>query len=198
MKNDFATPQSQQDQGTISENRPAHAPKSVHDLRTLFVTQVRNLVHAQRSLEGALTQLADQVWSRTLHDCISVYRDTVRAQVTRGNAILAHSEASEEGGHCDVATALVHDLQGLVNIPKGPVRDAATILNLQKIQHFKIATYGTLLAFAEVLGEGMSASILDEALGKEKQADGILTAIALAHINEDAAKYRYAENIVQP
>lgn len=70
----------------------------------------------------------------------------------------------------------------------GPVRDAGIISASQKIEHYEIASYGTLAAFAKTLGETEVASLLEETLAEEKQADALLTESAYNSINFEASE----------
>ena len=70
---------------------------------------------------------------------------------------------------------------------KGPVRDAGIIAASQKIEHYEIATYGTLAAFAATLGEDDAVLLLEKTLAEEKEADTLLTEAAYNTINFDAA-----------
>ena len=72
-------------------------------------------------------------------------------------------------------------------IEDGVVRDAAIISAAQKVEHYEIASYGTLVAFANTLGESEAAELLEETLDEEKEADQLLTEIAMSSINLDAA-----------
>jgi ferritin-like metal-binding protein YciE len=69
------------------------------------------------------------------------------------------------------------------NTEKGPQRDAGIISAGQKVEHYEIATYGTLRTFAEILGLNDAAGILEEILEEEKNADQTLTDVAMASIN---------------
>jgi ferritin-like metal-binding protein YciE len=70
----------------------------------------------------------------------------------------------------------------------GPVRDAGIIAASQKIEHYEIATYGTLCAFARTLGENEAVQLLEATLAEEKDADKTLTETAYNTINFDAAE----------
>jgi ferritin-like metal-binding protein YciE len=70
---------------------------------------------------------------------------------------------------------------------KGVVRDAGIISAGQKVEHYEIATYGTLSAFAKILGEDEAVSLLEETLNEEKEADQKLTEVAESSINIEAA-----------
>jgi ferritin-like metal-binding protein YciE len=69
----------------------------------------------------------------------------------------------------------------------GVVRDAGIIAAGQKMKHYEIATYGTLRAFAQTLGEDQAANLLAMSLNEEKKTDAALTEIALSAINQNAA-----------
>ena len=72
-------------------------------------------------------------------------------------------------------------------IEDGVVRDAAIISAAQKVEHYEIASYGTLVSFANTLGESDAAALLEETLSEEKEADQLLTEIAESSINIEAA-----------
>jgi ferritin-like metal-binding protein YciE len=83
---------------------------------------------------------------------------------------------------------LLDEAAGIIEETKvGDVRDAAMIAAAQKVEHYEIATYGTLRVYAVTLGETKAALLLAKTLEEEKNADVKLTEIAMAHINVDAA-----------
>ena len=71
---------------------------------------------------------------------------------------------------------------------KGPVRDAGIIAAAQKVEHYEIATYGTLVAFAKTLGEDAAAELLAQTLAEEKTADETLSEAAYNDINFEASE----------
>ena len=76
----------------------------------------------------------------------------------------------------------------LEDTEEGPLRDAGIISTSQKIEHYEIASYGTLIAFAKTLGENEVAALLEATLTEEKDADALLTESAYNAINFDAAQ----------
>ena len=90
----------------------------------------------------------------------------------------------------ELATALEDHLEvtkGQVDrLEKGAVRDAGIISAAQKVEHYEIATYGTLCAFAKTLGEDESMNLLQQTLDEEKEADETLTEIAESSVNLEA------------
>lgn len=83
---------------------------------------------------------------------------------------------------------LIKEGEEIVNETKaGPVRDAGIIAAAQKIEHYEIATYGTLAAFAKTLNERTALDLLLKTLGEEKKSDGLLSTIADTNLNSQAA-----------
>ena len=84
---------------------------------------------------------------------------------------------------------LIEEAHGIMEETEvGDVRDAAIIAAAQKVEHYEIATYGTLRVYAATLGENKAELLLSKTLEEEKNADVSLTKIAVAHINADAAE----------
>ena len=90
---------------------------------------------------------------------------------------------------CDAMEGLIKEGESVMEETEaGAVRDAGIIAASQKIEHYEIATYGTLAAFATTLGEDDAVLLLEKTLSEEKEADVILTEAAYNTINFDANK----------
>src|SRR5690606_20955781 len=91
---------------------------------------------------------------------------------------------------CDAMEGLVEEANSIISdTDKGTaIRDAGLILAAQKVEHYEIATYGTLRTFAEKMGHGEITSLLQEILDNEKETDVALTEIAVNFINEEASE----------
>jgi ferritin-like metal-binding protein YciE len=91
------------------------------------------------------------------------------------------------GKKCEAMAGLTKEAEEIMeNTEEGVVRDAGIISAAQKVEHYEIASYGTLCAFAKTLGENEVANLLEQTLNEEKEADETLTKIAEASINEEA------------
>ena len=89
---------------------------------------------------------------------------------------------------CEAMEGLIKEAEEIMeSTEKGVVRDAGIISAGQKVKHYEIATYGTLRAFAKILGEDDAVSLLEEILNEEKEADEKLTEVAESSINIEAA-----------
>ena len=120
---------------------------------------------------------------------IHLLSDTYSAekQLTRGLAKLARAASSEKlsaafNAHLEEANEVVESTE------KNEVRDAALIAAAQKVEHYEIASYGTLVTLAEQLGYKKAAKLLAETLEEEKQTDVKLTDLAVGNINKKAEK----------
>src|SRR5690606_17723767 len=85
---------------------------------------------------------------------------------------------------CDAMDGLIKEGDGILKETQpGPVRDAAIIAASQKIEHYEIATYGTLATYAKLLGHKPALSLLLQTLKEEKGCDNLLTKLAKSEIN---------------
>jgi ferritin-like metal-binding protein YciE len=112
-----------------------------------------------------------------------------QGQVTRLEQVFAAVGEKATAKKCDAMEGLIKEGEGIMEETEvGAVRDAGIIAASQKIEHYEIATYGTLAAFAKTLGEDEAVSLLVETLNEEKEADITLTEAAYNTINFDATE----------
>lgn len=166
------------------------APKSsaAAGLRELFVDELKDIIYAERALVKALPKMAKNATEQKLIDAIEQHVAVTEGQVGRLEQIFEMLGETSRGKKCDAMEGLIKEGEGVMEETEiGPVRDAAIISASQKIEHYEIATYGTLVAFARTLGEEEIADLLDQTLTEEKDADAILTESAYNAINFDAA-----------
>jgi ferritin-like metal-binding protein YciE len=110
-------------------------------------------------------------------------------QVTRLEKVFESVGEKAVAKKCDAMEGLIKEGESIMEETEvGPVRDAGIIAASQKIEHYEIATYGTLAAFAQTLGEDDAVLLLEKTLGEEKDADVTLTEAAYNTINFDAAE----------
>src|SRR5690606_28772588 len=108
-------------------------------------------------------------------------------QIERLKQVFEIVGESDRGKKCDAMEGLKKEGEDILEETKpGLVRDAAIISASQKIEHYEIASYGSLVAFAKTLGEDKAASLFEETLNEEKDADVTLTKAAYNDINFEA------------
>lgn len=157
-------------------------------LRDLFIDELKDIVYAERALLKALPKMAKNASEPKLVSAIEEHIAVTEGQVKRLERIFEILGENSRGKKCEAMEGLIKEGEGILEeTERGPVRDAGIISASQKIEHYEIASYGTLVAFATTLGETEVASLLDETLAEEKLADSVLTETAYNAINFEAA-----------
>lgn len=161
--------------------------EAAEDLRELFEDELKDIYWAEKALTKALPKMAKNATAKELVDGINNHLEETRGQVARLEQVFEILGKKAQAKKCDAMAGLLEEGQGIIEETKeGPVRDAGIISACQKVEHYEIASYGTLAAFATLLGEEEAASLLRETLEEEKNADATLTKVAEGAINLDA------------
>ncbi|WBX97834.1 ferritin-like domain-containing protein [Chryseobacterium gambrini] len=159
------------------------------ELRELFIDELKDIIYAERALVKALPKMAKNATEPKLIAAIEEHVKVTEGQVARLDQIFEILGESNRGKKCDAMEGLIKEGESIVEETEaGPVRDAGIISASQKIEHYEIASYGTLAAFAKTLGEDEVASLLEATLAEEKEADALLTDSAYNSINFEAAE----------
>ncbi len=156
-------------------------------LKELYVEELKDIYNAEHQLVKALPKLAKAAASDELRQGFEDHLEQTKGHVARLEQIFEMLEESPKGKKCAGMEGLVEEgsevmKEGL----EGAVLDAALIGAAQRVEHYEIAAYGTVIAFAQTLGESDHATLLDETLSEEKETDEKLTELA-KRINEQAA-----------
>ena len=163
-------------------------------LKELFIDELKDIIYAERALVKALPKMANNAFDAKLKSAIEEHVAVTERQVERLTQVFEILGESNRGKKCDAMEGLIKEGESILeDTEPGPVRDAGIISASQKIEHYEIASYGTLIAFAKILGEEEIAALLQETLEEEKDADNILTDAAYNSINLDAAEADQAE-----
>ena len=171
-------------------NGTVKAKSSAADgLRELFVDSLKDIYWAEKALTKALPKMAKNATSQNLKDAINDHLTVTEGQVTRLEQVFAAVGEKAAAKKCDAMEGLIKEGEGIMEETEvGAVRDAGIIAASQKIEHYEIATYGTLAAFAKTLGEDEAVALLVQTLNEEKEADITLTEAAYNTINFDATE----------
>lgn len=174
---------------TQQQKKGKVAPKSeaADDLRSLFEDGLKDIYWAEKALTKALPKMAKNATSEELVAAINEHLDVTRAQVQKLEQVFESIGKKAQAKKCDAMEGLIKEGEGILEETKpGPVRDAGIIGACQKVEHYEIATYGTLASFATLLGEDEAYSLLEEILSEEKEADQTLSTVAETAINQEA------------
>lgn len=174
-----------------SNSKGATTAKSsaAEGLRQLFVDSLKDIYWAEKALVKALPKMAKNATSENLISAINDHLAITEEQVSRLEKVFTSIGEKAVAKKCDAMEGLIKEGESIMEETEvGPVRDAGIIAASQKIEHYEIATYGTLAAFAQTLGEDDVVLLLEQTLAEEKEADNLLTEAAYNTINFDAAE----------
>jgi ferritin-like metal-binding protein YciE len=156
-------------------------------LRELFVDSLKDIYWAEKALTKALPKMAKNSTSENLITAINDHLSVTEEQVKRLEQVFSLIGEKAAAKKCDAMEGLIKEGESIMEETEaGAVRDAGIIAASQKIEHYEIATYGTLAAFATTLGEDDAVLLLEKTLAEEKEADTLLTEAAYNTINFDA------------
>jgi ferritin-like metal-binding protein YciE len=162
-------------------------PDAAKGLRDLFENELKDIYWAEKALTKAIPKMIKNASSKELVDALNDHLQVTEEQVTRLEEVFESIGMKAQAKKCEAMAGLIKEAEELMEeTEKGDVRDAGIILAGQKVEHYEIATYGTLCAFARILGEDKAASLLYDTLEEEKEADVKLTEIAETSINVEA------------
>lgn len=157
-------------------------------LTELYVDSLKDIYWAEKALLKALPKMAKNAESQNLVAAINDHITVTEGQVARLERVFELAGEKAVAKKCEAMDGLIKEGQDIMESTEaGPVRDAGIIAASQKVEHYEIATYGTLAAFAKTLGQEEAAALLEETLAEEKEADVTLTEAAYNTINFDAA-----------
>ncbi len=171
---------------TKSENQTAKA--DAMQLRDLFIDGLKDIYYAENALLKALPEMYEKASDPKLKTAIKDHLLQTQQQVVRLEEVFASLEMKAEGKKCPAIEGILEEgRETVASAAEGPVRDAAIISSSQKVEHYEIASYGTLCAYAKVLNERPALDLLLRTLGEEKKSDCLLSSIADTNLNSQAA-----------
>jgi ferritin-like metal-binding protein YciE len=161
------------------------SPSTLHDL---FLDELRDLYNAEKQLTDALPKLARAATASPLTDAFkSHHQETVKHVERLEQVFSALGEGAREKECEGIAGILDEGEEIMAEDFDEATMDAALIAAAQRVEHYEIAAYGTLVAWAQAMGHDEVVGLLEETLGEEKAADEKLTSLAVGGINQQAA-----------
>jgi ferritin-like metal-binding protein YciE len=159
----------------------------VATMEDLFLDQIRDLYDAEKQLTKALPKMAKSASSDELRKAIQDHLRETENQVERLDRVFDMIEQKATGKKCAAMTGLIKEGEEVVaSTDDSAVRDAGIIAAAQRVEHYEMSGYGSARTFAQMLGHDEAASLLQETLNEEKNADHKLNEIAESQINEQA------------
>ncbi|UPQ76362.1 ferritin-like domain-containing protein [Chryseobacterium nepalense] len=157
------------------------------ELKDLFEDSLKDIYWAEKALVKALPTMMKNATDEKLKTSIENHLAETENQVVRLEECFKALGKKAQAKKCDAMQGLLDEAKSIIEETEpGTVRDAGIIAAAQKVEHYEIATYGTLAAFAKVLKEEDCLKYLLETLNEEKKCDELLTKVADTNLNSKA------------
>ena len=168
------------------------AEKTLHDM---FIDEIRDTYDAERQLVKALPRIAKAATSPELQEAITAHLAETEGQVERLERIFELLGERPRGKHCDGMAGIIEEGKSVMEEELDEATmDACLIAAAQRAEHYEMAAYGTLAAWAKAMGHEEAAGLLNETLEEEKAADEKLNRIAEGSVNPQAAEMAHGED----
>ncbi|MCW3116560.1 MAG: hypothetical protein JWM28_642 [Chitinophagaceae bacterium] len=170
--------------------KPIATTENVEDsaLNELFIDEIKDLYWAEKHLVKALPKMIKGATSAELKTTIENHLRETENHITRLESVFDSIGEKAVAVKCEAMAGLLKEAEELLTeTDKGTMtRDVAIISAAQKVEHYEIASYGTVKTLAGVLGYNEAAELLEATLAEEKNADALLTQVAESTVNTSA------------
>ena len=160
----------------------------VKSMDDLFLHTLKDIYHGEKQILRALPKMAKKASAPELRQAFEQHREETLGQVERLEQIFELLGKRARGEPCEAIEGLIEEGKEIMEEAQDPeVLDAGLIAAAQAVEHYEIARYGTLAAWAKQLGHKEIAELLSETLAEEKKTDQLLNKLAEGRINKRAA-----------
>lgn len=157
-------------------------------LMQLFLAELKDIYWAEKALTKAIPKMIKNATSEELVAALTSHLAETHEHVSRVEQAFATFGKKAEAVKCKAMTGLMKEAEEIMDeCEVGSMCDAGIISAAQKVEHYEIATYGTLRQFAETLGLKEAVKLFEKTLNEEKAADAKLSAVAISAINVEAS-----------
>ena len=154
-------------------------------LRETFLEELGTIYDAEKQLLKALPKMAQAAEHEDLRHAFEEHLEHTEGQVERLEQLFEIIGGEPQAKSCKAMEGLIKESEQLIKEHHG---DAALICAAQKVEHYEIASYGSLQSWARLLGEEEAADLLEESLDEERDADEVLTDTAENTINVEESE----------
>jgi len=156
-------------------------------LKTLYIDELRDLYNAENQLIKALPKMAKAASSEELQDAIEKHLEQTKTHVERLEEVFEEIGEKPKGKTCKAMKGLIEEGSEILHEDgEESVIDAGIIVAAQKVEHYEIASYGSVRTFAQLLGKDSSAELLQTTLDEESEANELLNKLAEDIVNPEA------------
>ena len=157
-------------------------------LHDAFLDELRDAYDAEKQLLKALPKMARAASAEELRAAFEAHLEETKVQVDRLEQVFASLEEKVRGKHCDGIAGIIEEGKSVMEESfDDATMDACLIASGQRAEHYEMAAYGTLIAWARTMGHTQAARLLQQTLDEEKAADEKLSGLADDGINQEAA-----------
>lgn len=161
---------------------------TIKSLEDLFLETLKDIYYAEKKLVKTLPKIAGKAYSPELKDAIHSHLSETESHVDRLEEVFAMMNKKPAAKKCEALDGLIKEAEEvLAEIDDERTTDAAIVSSAQTVEHYEIARYGTLVAWAVELGMKDAETLLQATLDEEKAADKKLSGLAENYVNEKAA-----------
>jgi ferritin-like metal-binding protein YciE len=158
-------------------------------LKDLLIEELQDTYSAETQIADALPKMADAASSPQLKQAFQTHLQETQGQIQRLEQIFKTLQADPGGNTCEAAQGLIEEADDIIaEGHPAEVLDVALVMAAQKIEHYEIASYGSLRTLAETCGMQDVARLLEQTLEEEKATDQKLNQLAEGEINGRALK----------
>ena len=174
--------------GKQSKVKSSDAPMKSSQLMKLFEDELKDLYWAEKAVTKAIPKMIKNATSQKLIDALTSHLAETGTQINRLEHVFESINKKPSAIKCEAMEGIIKEGDEIMeSTEKGAMRDAGIISAGQKVEHYEMASYGTLRQFAETLGLTEAVSLLEATLNEEKAADQKLSEIAQS-INVEASE----------
>jgi ferritin-like metal-binding protein YciE len=155
------------------------------NLRETFIEELKDLYDAEKQLLKALPKMSKAAEHEDLKEAFDSHLEETQEHVSRLEQVFKIFDETPKGKKCKAMEGLVAEAKELIEEDEG---DAALICAAQKVEHYEIASYGSLVSWGKLLGEDEAVELLEETLNEEEATDEKLTGVAESAVNADDAE----------
>ena len=164
-------------------------------LKDAFIDELRDAYDAEKQLLKALAKMARKASSDELREALESHRTETEGQIEKLEQVFASVEEKARGKHCEGIAGIIEEGKSVMEEDfDDATMDACLIASGQRAEHYEMAAYGSLIAWAKVLGHEEAAGLLEDILEQEKAADEKLSELAEGGINQAAADAGHSES----
>ena len=164
-------------------------------LHDAFIDELRDTYDAEKQLTKALAKLAKASSSPKLRQAFESHLEETQGQIGRLEQVFESLDEKVRGKHCDGIAGIIEEGKSIMEEDfDETTMDACLIAAGQRAEHYEMAAYGTLVAWAQAMGHTRAATLLQQTLDEEKAADRKLSGLAEGGINQDAAEAAHGED----